>query len=87
MFEGYNSLCNCDGRTCPRCDAGFRVFYSEWLEEIKIWLKENNQIGANPRDYLDYRDAWDEYCELRTQDILDKEDVPAELYDLKNSWI
>jgi hypothetical protein len=79
--------CNCDGNTCPNCDAGFKVYYREQLENIRVWLKENNQIDASPHDFLDGRDAWYEYCTLCNEDLLEKEAVPVELFNLKESWI
>ncbi len=83
-------MCNCDGNTCPRCDAGFKAFYNEQLENIKVWLKENNQMGASPNDYLDGRDVWYEYCTLCNESLLEEEEADRyndQEYDPENACL
>lgn len=85
-------MCFCDTTTCPKCDPGIEEFYQKKVKAAKeavAYLKTTG-VEMHYEDLLDAKDIWYEYCALRDEeridDAIDKDPVPEEAYNLKDSW-
>lgn len=86
-------MCCKNGGTCPQCDPGIEAFYQKKVKEAKeasAYLLTTG-VECHYENLLDAKDIWYEYCELRdaeeAEDEVDKQDLPAEIYSLKGSWV
>lgn len=74
-------MCICQ-KLCPKCDSGIDAYYNQRLKETELALKKAG-INANPEDYLDAKDVWYEYCQLKDQEETDDLELDIEI-DLSN---
>lgn len=87
-------MCTCSGTTCPKCDPGIEAFYQEKIKEAKAATEAHFKatgIYYPFEENLDAKDIWYEYCALRDQEQIenetDEENIPEEIFKLKNSWV
>lgn len=83
-------MCQCDNKTCPKCDPGIAAFYQKKIKEAKVSADAHNKTFGGTchyEDFLDAKDIWYEYCQLRDQELAEEnESVPDAAYDMKDSW-
>lgn len=59
-------------KPCPKCDPGIEIFYQKKVKEAKLSV-----------EYLDSKDIWCEYCQLKKEqaaDDLAEEDYNREMF-------